>query len=94
MCEGLFDFAMKFLSLLHFQCSNRLIYPCKTAFFIRISRIIFHFLYVFDISFDAFVNLFNFDVLFNSSPYMLYKALSIPKNFRMSRSVFCDASHV
>ena len=63
--------------------------------FIRISRIIFHY------SFNFLVSLFmrllisvNFEVLFRNSPCMLYQALLIPKNSRMSRSVFCDASRV
>ena len=36
----------------------------------------------------------NFEVLFKSSPCMLCKDLSIPKNSHMSRLVFCDASRV
>ena len=36
----------------------------------------------------------NFEILFKSSPYTLCKALSNPKNSRISRSIFCDASRV
>ena len=36
----------------------------------------------------------NLDVLFKSSPGIRWKALIIPRNCRISRSVFCDASHV
>ena len=36
----------------------------------------------------------SFEVLFKSSPCMLCKTLSIPKNSRISRSVYCDASCV
>ena len=34
----------------------------------------------------------NFEVILTISPCMVHKALSIPKNPRISRLVFCDAS--
>ena len=36
----------------------------------------------------------NFAALFPRSPCMVFKALSIPQNSRISRLAFCDASRV
>ena len=36
----------------------------------------------------------NFDILFKNSPIIFCKTLLIPKNYLLSRSVFCDPSRV
>ena len=88
--EDLFHFVIIFLILPVFPYSLRLIYPCSSE---QVGS--------FSTSSNFLVSLFMrllisvyFEVLFKNSPCMLGKVLLIPKNYRMLRSVFCDAFRV
>ena len=95
MFEDLFNFVTVFLALPVSQYFSRLICPFKTVFvhqnkwdhFLLVPT----FWYLFGCAYLISVN---FEVLFKSSPCMLCKALSIPRNSRISSLVFCDAPRV
>ena len=94
MFEDLFGFVIVFVDLPVFRYLNPLTCLYTTAFVHRNKWD--H--YLLPLTFlSLLVRLFisaNFKVLFKNSPCMLCKALSIPKNYRMSKSVFCDAYRV
>ena len=92
--ERLFDSVTVFLTFPVFRYSSRPIFLCIVVFVLQCKWD--HFLHL-PTSWYPFWCVYqsvNFEVLFKSSPCILCKALSIPKNSRISRSVFCDAARI
>ena len=87
-CLGFCD---SILALPVFRYLGRLIYLCITA--LAHQNKWDHFLLLVSLFIRLLISV-NFDVLFKSPPCIPFKALSIPKDSCMSRSVFCDASRV